>query len=432
MTADEAFDYMVVGAQKGLDKTDELGDNLSEYAPLLKDAGYGADEMFAALTAGLDAGAYNLDKVNDLIKEFAIRVGDNTIQDAIADMGGEWQSIYDTWVASGGTVDDLFRSLGNHLASIKDPQEKQNALTEIWGSIGEDAGAKVVEGIAGAEDAYENVAGAAEKATEATEQTFGERAQSVMRKFGDSLIPLGESVLDLAEDFLPKMEDAVENLTGWVEELDEESVSLGLSIAGIAIAAGPTLSVLGDLSLIASGTISAVKGITTSIAAAGGLTAAIGSLSGGGLLGGLAAVVTFLLNPWVAATIAAIVAVTGLTLYLRQDAIKSVDDFGNKVSDTTTEAVTSFMDLSNEVQTELDYLFYSGAEITDEGGAELISKFDNMHETLITSVRENYSEQRQIMTDFFADSSTLTEDQERNILERMNQGYQEREKVLES
>ena len=33
MTAYEAFDYMVAGAQKGLNKTDELGDNLAEYAP---------------------------------------------------------------------------------------------------------------------------------------------------------------------------------------------------------------------------------------------------------------------------------------------------------------------------------------------------------------------------------------------------------------
>lgn len=431
MTADEAFDYMVVGAQKGLDKTDELGDNLSEYAPLLKDAGYEVDEMFAALTAGLDAGAYNLDKVNDLIKEFAIRVGDNTIKDAIADMGGEWQSIYDTWVASGGTVDDLFRSLGNHLASIKDPLEKQNALTEIWGSIGEDAGAKVVEGIAGAEDAYENVTGAAEKATEATEQTFGERAQSVMRKFGDSLIPLGESVLELAEDFLPKMEDAVENLTGWVEELDEESVSLGLSIAGIAIAAGPTLSVLGDLSLIASGTISAVKGITTSISAAGGLTAAIGSLSGGGLLGGLGAVVGFLGNPLVAGTIAAIVAITGLTLYLRQDAIKSVDDFGNKVSDTTTEAVTSFMDLSSDTQTELDYMFLTHAEITDEGANTLIGKFDSMYQTIKTAAETNFQEQSETLSQFFAETGEKTDEGEAEILTKIQQGYSNRQTALD-
>ena len=32
LTAQEAMDYIVKGTQNGLDKTNELGDNLSEYA----------------------------------------------------------------------------------------------------------------------------------------------------------------------------------------------------------------------------------------------------------------------------------------------------------------------------------------------------------------------------------------------------------------
>ena len=32
MTAQEAMDYIVKGTQNGLDKTNELGDNLSEYS----------------------------------------------------------------------------------------------------------------------------------------------------------------------------------------------------------------------------------------------------------------------------------------------------------------------------------------------------------------------------------------------------------------
>ena len=139
MTAYEAFDYMVAGAQKGLNKTDELGDNLAEYAPLWEQNGYSAQEMFNTLQAGLDAGAYNLDKVNDLVKEFGIRVGDGTIKTAIEAMGGSWKEIYDTWEASGESNDELFRRMAANLASIQDPQEKAMALTEIWGSLGEDA-----------------------------------------------------------------------------------------------------------------------------------------------------------------------------------------------------------------------------------------------------------------------------------------------------
>lgn len=65
LTAQEAMDYIVRGTQNGLDKTNELGDNLSEYAGKFEQAGYSASEYFQLLQNGLQGGAYNLDKVND-------------------------------------------------------------------------------------------------------------------------------------------------------------------------------------------------------------------------------------------------------------------------------------------------------------------------------------------------------------------------------
>ena len=40
LSAQEAMDYIVRGTQNGLDKTNELGDNLSEYAGKFEHAGY--------------------------------------------------------------------------------------------------------------------------------------------------------------------------------------------------------------------------------------------------------------------------------------------------------------------------------------------------------------------------------------------------------
>ena len=72
LTADEAFDLMAEGAANGLNYSDELGDNVAEYATYFKEGGYSAEEMFAILEAGADSGAYNLDKVNDFVKVFAL------------------------------------------------------------------------------------------------------------------------------------------------------------------------------------------------------------------------------------------------------------------------------------------------------------------------------------------------------------------------
>ena len=58
LTAQQAMDYIVVGTQNGLDKTNELGDNLSEYAGKFAQAGYSASEYFQLLDNGLKNGAY--------------------------------------------------------------------------------------------------------------------------------------------------------------------------------------------------------------------------------------------------------------------------------------------------------------------------------------------------------------------------------------
>ncbi|MGR5868108.1 phage tail tape measure protein [Bacillus pacificus] len=78
MTGQEALDVITAGMQAGLDKSGEFTDNLAEYTPLFKQAGFTSGEMLNILKNGLDAGAYNLDYVNDLVKEFGIRVQDGS------------------------------------------------------------------------------------------------------------------------------------------------------------------------------------------------------------------------------------------------------------------------------------------------------------------------------------------------------------------
>lgn len=93
LDAQKAMDLLVSGTQNGLDKTNELGDNLSEYSGKFAEAGYSAEEYFQLLENGLDAGAYNLDKVNDAINEVTTRIADGTIEDSMSKIDekqGNW------------------------------------------------------------------------------------------------------------------------------------------------------------------------------------------------------------------------------------------------------------------------------------------------------------------------------------------------------
>ena len=296
MTAYEAFDYMVAGAQKGLNKTDELGDNLAEYAPLWEQNGYSAQEMFNTLQAGLDAGAYNLDKVNDLVKEFGIRVGDGTIKTAIEAMGGSWKEIYDTWEASGESNDELFRRMAANLASIQDPQEKAMALTEIWGSLGEDAGSKVVEALGNVTQQYGEVNGAAQGVIDTLEETQSQKFQAMFRDMTDTLVPLGDILLEMGEEALPILEDAVDNLTDAWNDLSPDMQENIVQWTLMAGAAGPVIKIFGSV----AGGLGAILKLIPSVTAGLGASGVAGALGGVAPAatgaGGAAALFT---NPWV-------------------------------------------------------------------------------------------------------------------------------------
>lgn len=97
ITSEEALDLIAKGGQVGLDKTHELGDNISEYAGKFSQAGYSAEEYFQLLENGLEGGAYNLDKVNDAINEVTTKLADGTIEDNLKSFSKETQNTFKSW-----------------------------------------------------------------------------------------------------------------------------------------------------------------------------------------------------------------------------------------------------------------------------------------------------------------------------------------------
>jgi phage-related minor tail protein len=61
ISSDKAFDLMASGAQRGLNFSSEMFDNLAEYSNLFDDMGFTAEEYFQLLEKGSSAGVYNLD-----------------------------------------------------------------------------------------------------------------------------------------------------------------------------------------------------------------------------------------------------------------------------------------------------------------------------------------------------------------------------------
>lgn len=61
VSSTQAFDLFTAGGQRGLNFSNEMFDNVAEYAPLFGEMGYSAEEYFGILERGAQAGVYNLD-----------------------------------------------------------------------------------------------------------------------------------------------------------------------------------------------------------------------------------------------------------------------------------------------------------------------------------------------------------------------------------
>ncbi|PAD73913.1 phage tail tape measure protein [Paenibacillus campinasensis] len=120
ITSEESMNLFAQGAQRGLDKSGELLDAANEYAPQFAALGYSANEMFDFFAAGLEAGAWNLDKVGDLAKEFNIRIQDGSAKtaDALAALfAPEGIEEFTMALINGGTQSAEYLELLKHVSS---------------------------------------------------------------------------------------------------------------------------------------------------------------------------------------------------------------------------------------------------------------------------------------------------------------------------
>lgn len=211
LDAQTAMDYIVTGSQNGLDKTQELGDNLSEYSGKFSQAGYSAQEYFQLLQNGLEGGAYNLDKVNDSINEVTTRLSDGTIADAIGQFSTETQNTFKAWQEGGATQKDVINSIVSDIANCTNQQEQLTMASTAFGTMGEDANMGVVTSLTTLGDAYNNVSGAAQQMGEDT-TTPMQKLQGAINELQIALAPLGEKLANLATEILPPFIDFITKL----------------------------------------------------------------------------------------------------------------------------------------------------------------------------------------------------------------------------
>ena len=291
LTAQEAMDYIVRGTQNGLDKTNELGDNLSEYAGKFEQAGYSASEYFQLLQNGLQGGAYNLDKVNDAINEVTTRLADGTIGDSIDLYSQKTQSLFLAWQNGEATQKQVIDSIVADIGNCTSQQEALNMAAKAFGTMAEDGNLKFITSLTSVGETYDNVAGSAENLFSQT-QTPMQEMEANTRKLQQALVPLGEKIVELANVVLPPLVaiiTAVSEVFGMLPEPVQNFVvilgallvaftALTPVIAALAVSFGAlNISLLPVIGIIA-GVAAAIAGIIAIVKNWGAITEWFGNL----------------------------------------------------------------------------------------------------------------------------------------------------------
>ncbi len=294
MSAKEATDLFVAGAQNGLNYSDELGDNLAEYGPRFAQMGFSAEDYFRILQGGIENGAYSLDKANDFLNEFQTSLSDGRMDESIGKFSESTQQLFQSWKEGGATGKEVYEAVIAELQQMPDGYEKASLASTLWSSLGEDNAMSMIEAMDGSADAYYRVGDAAQEMCDAASDSFEGQMQSALRELQGSIEPLGKPLLNIATN----LAKVVQGFGEWFSGIGEGGQMAVLAIAGVVAAIGPALSVAGNL-------VAVVPAMTAALSGAGGaaglLSGALSAITGPvgiavAAVAGLAAAIAYLWN----------------------------------------------------------------------------------------------------------------------------------------
>lgn len=333
LSATEASDLLTAGMQRGLNYTDELGDNLSEYSVRWGEAGMSASEYFSLLEAGTSNGAYNLDKVGDYLNEFLTALSDGRMEESIGSFSEGTQEVFENFKNGSATAEDMLQAVLGDLTQMPNEYDKAALASTLWSSLGEDNAMGMIESLAGVQDSFGDVAGAAQQAQEAASDSFAVKSQEAMRELQGSIEPLGEPLLNIATN----VAGVVKSFSEWFAGIGEGGQTAVLVIAGIVAALGPVLSTVGTV-------IDTVPKIGAAFQTVGKLgTGALGLIAAHPVIAAIAAIIAAVVLLWnnceefrdaVTAVWDAVCAAFEVAIQVAGDVAQSVGEFFSQLGET--------------------------------------------------------------------------------------------------
>lgn len=258
ITGQEAFDLIAKGNQQGMNYADDYLDTLNEYSVYFKSLGFDAEGMFNTLISGAEAGAFNLDKVGDAVKEFGIRSKDlsDSSATAFADLGLDADKMFQTFAKGGEGANQAFQTVVQKLGQITDETKRNEIGVALFGTQYEDMEKDVIAAFGNVENAMEGYEGTAGEVAEAN-KTFGQLMTGAWNDLQVAIKPVGDVLLDLAKTVIPPIMAGIKGLSEMFSNLpspvQKVVVVVGLLAAALPLVAMGIGSVMGFVPTLITG-----------------------------------------------------------------------------------------------------------------------------------------------------------------------------------
>lgn len=320
ISADKAFDLFTAGGQRGLNFSNEMFDNVAEYSSLFGTMGYSAEEYFGIMERGAKAGVYNLDYVNDVMKEFQIRVkdGSKSTDETFSAMSKSTFDLWESFNRGEATVAEVASAVTAELKGMDDQVTANQLAVSLFGTKWEDLEAGAMYAMLGSKDAMKDFEGATDSAAAKVEGSLKNRLISSWRELqvgiadvvnGAGAQEFLQGVAQKADELVPKIQGIVQKAFEFGNTVRENWGPIKETLIGVGTAAGIVAAGMGTLKVISTVT-TMVQGFKTAMGLATAGQWAMNSAM-------LASPLT-----WVVIGIAAVVA-AGVLLYRNWDTVKA-------------------------------------------------------------------------------------------------------------
>ena len=231
ISAEEAFDMIVSGAQNGLDQNGNLLDTFNEYGPKFKSIGMDAQDMYNALESGAKSGIFDMDKLGDAVNEFSIRVldGSDTTKDAFKRMGLDADDMADKFAQGGDTARNAFKQTMKALEGIEDPLERNTVGVELFGTMWEDTGGQAILALGDIQDGVNNTKGAIQELDQVNSDNLNSKFSALGRTIQTEIVGT------ILEDAYPAIEEIVDFTAENIDEIIPLAKAAGVAITGMFV-----------------------------------------------------------------------------------------------------------------------------------------------------------------------------------------------------